>query len=141
VHGYRVDDFGAGDRALGSFTFFFVADLALKYVFKFFPSDRNGRYLTLHVLCNGFVTFVHFDDVVRSCKRTPFRSLLIAASRARALSRLVLPPVWSDRDWHEGYQAADCDTRGVAVIYALHLYHIAFFQPLPMMDWIHHMVN
>jgi hypothetical protein len=31
-----------------------------------------------------------------------------------------------------------CDRRGSVVILALHLYHIAFFRPLPMIDWVHH---
>ena len=54
--------------ATGSFAFFFVVDLLFKYVVEWFPSDANGRYLTLHIFCNAFVTVVHWDDVQRSCK-------------------------------------------------------------------------
>lgn len=32
------------------------------------------------------------------------------------------------------------DTRGSVAIYALHLYHMLFYRPLPMIDWIHHFV-
>jgi len=95
----------------GSFAFYFAVDTLFKRGVGWFPDDPNGRYLTLHVLCNGFVTLVHFDDVVRSYL-----------------------------DWTESYLGSDCDTRGVAVVYSLHLYHIAFFQPLPMIDWVHHVV-
>lgn len=31
-----------------------------------------------------------------------------------------------------------CDTSATAAIFALHLYHIAFFRPLPVVDWVHH---
>ena len=33
-----------------------------------------------------------------------------------------------------------CDSKGVAAILALHLYHIAFYQPLPTVDWVHHVI-
>ena len=48
----------------GSFAFYFAVDTLFKRGVGWFPDDPNGRYLTLHVLCNGFVTLVHFDDVV-----------------------------------------------------------------------------
>ena len=31
-----------------------------------------------------------------------------------------------------------CDTRGSVAIYALHLYHMLFYRPLAMIDWVHH---
>ena len=33
---------------------------------------------------------------------------------------------------------APCDTRGTVAIYALHIYHIILYRPLPMIDWVHH---
>ena len=51
----------------GSFILYFVLDMLFKYGISWFPIDRNGRYLTLHILCNAFVTAVHMDDVARSC--------------------------------------------------------------------------
>ena len=32
------------------------------------------------------------------------------------------------------------DSRGVVVIYCLHLYHIIFFKPLHLVDWAHHII-
>eukprot|EP01001_Neometanema_parovale_P008222 NODE_4500_length_1055_cov_101.952790_g4298_i0.p1 GENE.NODE_4500_length_1055_cov_101.952790_g4298_i0~~NODE_4500_length_1055_cov_101.952790_g4298_i0.p1 ORF type:complete len:284 (-),score=40.18 NODE_4500_length_1055_cov_101.952790_g4298_i0:202-996(-) len=94
----------------GSFVFFFIVDALLKLA-GWFSKDHNGRYLTLHVLCNGFVTLVHFDDIIRCYL-----------------------------DFKEGFDSVDVDCRGTCVVLSLHLYHMVFFQPLPLIDWIHHLV-
>ncbi len=33
-----------------------------------------------------------------------------------------------------------CDTKAVAAIFALHIYHMLFYRPLDAIDWIHHLV-
>jgi len=121
---------------VGSFLFFFIVDTFFKRIASWFPDDPNGRYLTLHILCNGFVTCVHLDDVARSCMFPSAKLRSVAVSSHMLLTCAFV----TDLNWQEGYLALDCDTRGVAVIYSLHLYHIVFFQPLPMLDWIHHVV-
>eukprot|EP00729_Bicosta_minor_P004377 gene4377-27122_t len=93
-----------------AFVLLFVVDFALAKV-GWFPNDRNGRYLSLHVLTNGYVTAVHLDDVYDT-----YTSDVLDVYRK------------------------ECDSRGVMVIFALHLYHIVFYQPLSTMDWIHHVV-
>ena len=96
---------------LGSFVLFGVVDALLARL-GWFSADRNGRYLTLHVLCNFYVTAVHFDDVLASYA-----------------------------DVGAAYLAPSCDTRGVAVVYALHIYHIVSSRfRLPLVDWVHHVV-
>lgn len=93
-----------------SFAFFLIAGWFLRRL-GVFPDDDTGRYFLLHVLCNGYVTARHLDDVISSY-RFPTSALR------------MLPT----------------DTSGTAVIFGLHLYHLIFFQPLPAVDWIHHIV-
>eukprot|EP01102_Stenamoeba_stenopodia_P007982 TRINITY_DN2258_c0_g1_i6.p1 TRINITY_DN2258_c0_g1~~TRINITY_DN2258_c0_g1_i6.p1 ORF type:complete len:277 (+),score=37.00 TRINITY_DN2258_c0_g1_i6:191-1021(+) len=71
-------------------------------------NDPTGRYLAIHVVCNFYVVAVHLDDVFAT--------------------------YWDPANAVRGF----CDTRGTMAILALHLFHIAFFRPLPMVDWIHH---
>lgn len=33
-----------------------------------------------------------------------------------------------------------CDNTGTAVMFALHLYHVAAFRPLDPVDWFHHIL-
>jgi hypothetical protein len=73
-------------------------------------SDANGRYMAIHVVCNAYVVLVHLDEVYYTN---------VDPSRA----------MW-------GY----CDTKGTCAIFALHLFHIAFFRPLPPVDWLHHSI-
>lgn len=96
---------------LGSMALLGGLDLLLRRL-RFPRNDRSGtgRYYALHVLCNAFVVAVHFDDVV-------------AAYR---------DPLFS-------YQLP-CDNRGTAAIFACHLHHILWYQPLPAVDWVHHFV-
>lgn len=47
----------------GAFVVFFILDLILKRVLKWFVDDNNGRYFTLHVVCNAFVTIACLDDL------------------------------------------------------------------------------
>lgn len=93
-----------------SFVVFYLLDVAQVAVGWFPRSDRNGRYFTLHVLCNAFVTVAHFDEVIFTLKN-PWQS-------------------------SEG----ESDVSGTCVMMALHLYHIAFYRPLDAIDWIHHIV-
>ena len=45
-----------------AFVLLFVVDLLFSKA-GWFEDDRNGRYLSLHVLVNSYVTAVHLDDV------------------------------------------------------------------------------
>ena len=96
--------------AVVSFVGFYLLDKLIVGV-GFFPQrDKNGRYFTLHVICNLIVTLVHFDDVV--------------LTYTRPMEAAFLP----------------CDTLGTAVMFALHMYHIACFRPLDAVDWAHHII-
>eukprot|EP00667_Euglena_gracilis_P017834 EG_transcript_18858 len=88
-----------------------VLDLLLRAV-KFPRNDASGtgRYYVLHILCNSYVVAVHFDDVLAAYK----------------------DPLFS-------YQLP-CDNRGSVAILACHLHHILWYRPLPMVDWVHHLV-
>eukprot|EP00049_Salpingoeca_infusionum_P017939 m.355055 g.355055 ORF g.355055 m.355055 type:complete len:254 (-) comp17168_c0_seq1:87-848(-) len=93
-----------------SIAVWFVLDKALVAV-GFFPySDKNGRYFTLHVLCNAVVTVTTIDDVLNS----------------------YADPM--------GAGFGPCDNFGIAVMVGLHLYHIINFRPLDIQDWIHHII-
>lgn len=48
-----------------AFISFGVLDVFIKNVLGWFRDDKNGRYFTLHVICNAFVTIVAFPDVIR----------------------------------------------------------------------------
>ncbi len=102
-----MQDFAA--LLVAAFVFFWILDRLLLAA-KVFPRDPTGRYFILHVLCNGFVTVVHFNDVVLAYWRP-----------SEAFAALT-------------------DTRGTAVIAALHLFHMTCFRPLPLVDWVHHIV-
>jgi hypothetical protein len=73
--------------------------------------DPTGRYFALHVFANAYVTLVHADDVWRAMFSDPIES---------------------------PHTLEPCDASGIVVIYAIHLYHIALFRPLPWIDWVHH---
>lgn len=45
-----------------AFVLLFVVDVLFSKA-GWFADDRNGRYLSLHVLVNSYVTAVHLDDV------------------------------------------------------------------------------
>eukprot|EP00048_Salpingoeca_helianthica_P016795 m.234285 g.234285 ORF g.234285 m.234285 type:complete len:266 (+) comp19532_c0_seq1:70-867(+) len=85
-----------------------LLDLLCQAVGWFPESKSNTRYFTLHVAVNAYVTIIHFKDVV--------------ATYADPANAIFGP----------------CDRRGSLVILALHLYHIAFYRPLALIDWIHH---
>ncbi|KNC47641.1 uncharacterized protein AMSG_03872 [Thecamonas trahens ATCC 50062] len=88
----------------------FADFVLLRNVFKFMVDDKNGRYFTLHVAINAYVVLVHFDDVY-----------------------YAITDPWGSVFW-------PCDNRGIIAIAALHLYHIGFYQPLPAVDWVHHII-
>jgi len=89
----------------------FVLLLVLNELLKFKKNvDATTRYFILHILINGFVSVVHFDEVIQVYK----------------------DPVNS----YKGH----CDSDGVIAIIVLHLFHIAFWQPLVWIDWVHHIV-
>ena len=92
----------------GSFIFFILGGWLLRLLGV---KDPTTRYFLLHVLCNGFVTVVHMDDVIIS----------------------YLDPLTA-------MKSLPTDTQGAAVIAAVHFYHILFYQPLPIVDWVHHAV-
>eukprot|EP00049_Salpingoeca_infusionum_P004384 m.78656 g.78656 ORF g.78656 m.78656 type:complete len:248 (+) comp12541_c0_seq1:87-830(+) len=78
---------------------------------KFFPySDKNGRYFTLHTICNFIVVVTGFDDVVYS----------------------YMDPV--------NAAFGPCDNFGISVMMGLHIYHIINFRPLDTVDWVHHIL-
>eukprot|EP00668_Euglena_longa_P001991 GGOE01002318.1.p1 GENE.GGOE01002318.1~~GGOE01002318.1.p1 ORF type:complete len:259 (-),score=80.03 GGOE01002318.1:404-1180(-) len=88
-----------------------VLDILLRAV-KFPHNDASGtgRYYVLHICCNFFVVAVHLDDVLAAYK----------------------DPIFS-------YQLP-CDNRGTVAILACHLHHILWYRPLPMVDWVHHIL-
>lgn len=94
---------------VAAFAIFGIIDL-LFIRFGWLSTDKNGRYFSLHVLCNAYVTIVHFDDVVKALSDP---------------SNAAFGP---------------CDNSGTSVMMALHFYHIAFYRPLDAIDWIHHIL-
>jgi hypothetical protein len=48
---------------IGAFVFFTLGDVFLKLI-GYMKNDKNGRYFTLHVICNAYVTATTFDDVI-----------------------------------------------------------------------------
>lgn len=106
----RMSSFGE-DLSLLILAFLGFGVIDLMFVkFGWLSTDKNGRYFSLHVLCNAYVTVVHFDDVIKTLSDP---------------SNAAFGP---------------CDNSGTAVMTALHLYHIAFYRPLDMIDWIHHVL-
>lgn len=87
-----------------------VVDLAMKQA-GWFSQDKNGRYFSLHVLVNAYVTAVHLDDVLTTYA-----------------------------DPSQAWRSGPVDTKGCVAILGLHVYHILAFQPLDLVDWIHHVV-
>lgn len=87
-----------------------VCDILMKMGGWFPEKKSNTRYFSLHVLVNAYVSITAFKDVVAS---------------------------YSDPS---NAYAGPCDTKPAIVVCALHLYHIIFFQPLPVVDWVHHVV-
>ena len=96
------------------FIIYFIID-RIMVVIDWMPKNTDprgtGRYLSLHVLCNLYVTIVYLDDVFMTYYN-PFTSAT------------------------EGV----CDRSGTIAILALHIYHIVFYRPLPWIDWVHHIV-
>lgn len=94
-----------------AFVFFVVGGWLLKRI-GVFREDSTGRYFVLHVVCNGFVTVVHMDDVWLTYKNpltAPFN----------------MPT----------------DIQGTAVIAALHCYHLVVYtRELQAVDWAHHLI-
>lgn len=84
----------------------FVMDKAL-IMLNWFPEKKSAtRYFSLHVIVNAFVVYVHLPDVIA----------------------VYTDPV---NAW-----LGPIETRGVMAIYALHFYHMLFFRPLAMVDWV-----
>ncbi len=100
-----------GILMMSSILFYFIVDQCFK-LFGWFPNDKNGRYLSLHVICNAAVTVMAFPDTFMSYQQ----------------------PVL------DSYFAKETDTRSCMIILGLHLYHIMAFQPLTVIDWVHHIV-
>ena len=99
-----------GDLVMCLYIFVALA-IVDKVVFKllnYFPTDGNGRYFSLHVLINAYVTAVHAKDVYATYT-DPHNS-----------------------GW------LPCDNRGIVAIAALHIYHCVAYQPLAMVDIVHH---
>ena len=89
------------------FGIIFVVDFVLVHFVKWFPERASAtRYFSLHILVNAYVISVHFKDIVAAYS-DPTNAYL-----------------------------GPCDTRGTAAIFALHLYHIVFYQPLDWVDWV-----
>lgn len=92
------------------FTAIFVIDW-LMILLNWFPNPKsNNRYMSIHVIVNAYVVYLTFWDVVETM-RDPVEA--------------AIKPT---------------NTSSIIVILALHLYHIAFFRPLPFVDWLHHFV-
>eukprot|EP00055_Hartaetosiga_balthica_P018171 m.129705 g.129705 ORF g.129705 m.129705 type:complete len:294 (-) comp9463_c0_seq1:6264-7145(-) len=109
--GVPLDYWGDFVFFLQFFAVIFVVDTLFVRVFKWFPEKASAtRYFSLHVLVNAFVVVVYFDDVIGTYKM---------------LQDAFLAPT---------------DTSGAVAIFALHVYHIVFFQPLDVVDWVHHFV-
>jgi hypothetical protein len=98
--------------ALGTIVLCVLLDELMKRI-GYLPSDKTGRYFSLHVLVNLYVSVVHIDDVI-AVYSDPARAPFLSA----------------------------CDTRGTAVIFGLHLYHLLHpqYRPLPTVDVVHHVV-
>ncbi|EDQ89161.1 uncharacterized protein MONBRDRAFT_8601 [Monosiga brevicollis MX1] len=108
--GVPLDLMGDVQYALMWFVAIFVLDFILVRI-KWFPEKNSAtRYFSLHVIINAYVVFEHLPDIIATYSDP---------------SVAFLGP---------------CNTRGVMAIYALHLYHIAFYQPLDFIDWVHHVV-
>ncbi|EGD75474.1 hypothetical protein PTSG_06548 [Salpingoeca rosetta] len=96
---------------LKCFAALFAMDWLLVNVVKWFPERASTtRYFSLHILVNAYVVVIHFKDVVAAYS-DPTNAYL-----------------------------GPCDTRGTVAIFALHIYHIIFYRPLPWVDWVHHVV-
>eukprot|EP00043_Microstomoeca_roanoka_P003559 m.44438 g.44438 ORF g.44438 m.44438 type:complete len:276 (-) comp12112_c1_seq1:255-1082(-) len=102
----------AGDALvfLQYFAALFVLDFALVRL-KWFPERASAtRYFTLHIFINAIVVAIHLKDVIATYTDP---------------TNAYLGPT---------------DTRGTMAIFALHMYHIVFYQPLDWIDWVHHIV-
>eukprot|EP00730_Choanoeca_flexa_P010865 TRINITY_DN21352_c0_g1_i1.p1 TRINITY_DN21352_c0_g1~~TRINITY_DN21352_c0_g1_i1.p1 ORF type:complete len:267 (+),score=48.12 TRINITY_DN21352_c0_g1_i1:135-935(+) len=78
---------------------------------RFFPEPKsNTRYFALHTIVNAYVVYEYLPDVIMTY--------------ADPSVAYLGPP----------------NSRGMAAIMALHIYHICFYQPLAMVDWVHHIV-
>eukprot|EP00697_Spironema_sp_BW2_P015073 gnl/Spiro4/5805_TR2961_c0_g1_i1.p1 gnl/Spiro4/5805_TR2961_c0_g1~~gnl/Spiro4/5805_TR2961_c0_g1_i1.p1 ORF type:complete len:340 (-),score=64.35 gnl/Spiro4/5805_TR2961_c0_g1_i1:37-1008(-) len=95
---------------LQTFALLFIFDKIIFRLCGLCTNDATGRYFSLHVMANAYVTVVHLKDIV-ICYQDPVGAVF-----------------------------SFCDTRGAIMVFSLHMYHIAFFQPLPMIDWVHHIV-
>ena len=93
------------------FVGFFTLDMLFK-IFGWFKTDKTGRYLSLHVVCNSIVVGLSLQDTIVTYRQ---------------------PAI-------ESYMSKYTDTRACMVIAALHLYHIVAYQPLNTVDWVHHIV-
>jgi len=83
--------------------------------FLFAPAlgtDKNGRYFFFHIFVNLTVVIGSWPDLM---------TVIFDTSSPRLFS---------------GPPASDIP---IIVIWALHLYHILAFQPLPFIDWAHHL--
>ena len=91
-----------GTQTLAALVAFFLID-QLQVALGWFPrKETTGRYFSLHVLCNAFVTVVHLDDVYYT---------------------------WMDP---ANSASVPCDMSGTNVMLALHLYHILAFPLTPI---------
>eukprot|EP00045_Choanoeca_perplexa_P010943 m.113843 g.113843 ORF g.113843 m.113843 type:complete len:263 (-) comp15455_c0_seq1:645-1433(-) len=92
------------------FVLIYIMEQAMIF-FKYFPEPKsNTRYFSLHVIVNAYVVYEYLPDVV-----------------------------YTYMDPTVAYLGPS-NARGVAAIMALHIFHIAFYRPLPMVDWVHHIV-
>ncbi|EGD77866.1 hypothetical protein PTSG_09500 [Salpingoeca rosetta] len=93
-----------------SFVVFYLLDELIVKTGFFPKSDKNGRYFTLHVVCNLVVTLVHVDDLLFTYMH-PMEAAFV-----------------------------ECDCFGTDVMFALHVYHMVAFLPLAYVDWLHHII-
>ena len=90
--------------------FWFVLIFVIEQVmifFKYFPKPKSStRYFSLHVIVNAYVVYEYLPDVI--------------ATYSDPTAAYLGPSNFN----------------GAAAIMALHLYHIAFYRPLAMVDWV-----
>lgn len=98
---------------------FFVVDMALRRYGPLADTfSKSGkllkrnqyRYFAIHILANLYVTIIHMPDVIA----------------------VYADPVYN--------YAARTNTKGMCVTVAVHVYHVLAFQPLPVIDWVHHVI-
>jgi len=90
--------------------FWFVLIVVIEQVmifFKYFPEPKSStRYFSLHVIVNAYAVYEYLPDVIATYSDPTVAYL------------------------------GPSNANGVAAIMALHIFHIAFYRPLAMVDWV-----